>query len=97
MKYEIVQTNKFLKELKKMKRRGKDVEVLWNVVSTLARGELLPLSNKDHKLTDSKKYVDVWECHIEPDWLLVYRKDKKNLILLLLHTGTHSDLFSVTL
>ena len=91
MKYEIIQTSKFKKDLKIVIKRGYDMALLARVVDTLASGESLPPSNKDHKLEGD--YGDSRECHITPDWLLIYKLDKDALILLLTRTGTHSDLF----
>ena len=82
--------NKFKKDLKVITKRGYDEEKLWTVVEQLANGIALPPKNRDHALTGN--YVGCRECHIEPDWLLVYEIQKDELILLLIRTGTHSDL-----
>lgn len=82
--------NKFKKDLKQISKRGYDEEKLWSVVEQLANGIALPPKNRDHALTGN--YVGCRECHIEPDWLLVYEIQKDELILLLIRTGTHSDL-----
>ena len=91
MKYSIVLTSKFKKELKKMKMRGYDIRLLQNIVKKLANNEELPIKNKVHRLSGS--YSDYYECHIQPDWLLVYQFFNDKLILSLVRTGTHSDLF----
>lgn len=91
MKYSVVLTSKFKKELKKMKTRGYNIEFLQNVVKKLASGEELPVKNKVHRLSGS--YFDYYECHIQPDWLLIYQFLDDKLILSLVRTGTHSDLF----
>ena len=82
--------NKFKKDLKLISKRGYDEEKLWAVVEKIANGILLPPNNRDHALTGN--YIGCRECHIEPDWLLVYEIRKDELILLLIRTGTHSDL-----
>ena len=82
--------NKFKKDLKAIIKRGYDEEKLWTVVEQLANEIPLPLKNRDHALTGN--YVGCRECHIEPDWLLVYEIQKDELLLLLVRTGTHSDL-----
>ncbi len=91
MKYEVVPTSKFKKELKKMKMRGCDITLLQKVVKKLANGEDLPIKNNAHRLSGS--YSDYYECHIKPDWLLIYQFIEDKLILSLARTGTHSDLF----
>ena len=89
-KYKIVPTSIFKKDLKVAKKRGYDISLLKNVVNTLANG--LPLDERynDHKLLGNFK--DCRECHITPDWLLIYRISEERLILYLTRTGTHSDL-----
>lgn len=93
MKYEIILTNVFKKELKLIKKRNKDIDKLTKVVNILASGETLPEKYKDHQLTNSPRFKNCRECHIEPDWLLVYKKNDTELILFLMETGSHSDLF----
>lgn len=88
---DIVLSNKFKKDLKLAAKRGYDLELLNAVVTTLANREALPDKNRDHELTGD--YVGFRECHIQPDWLLVYRVQESQLILFLSRTGTHSDLF----
>ena len=92
-KYRIEYTADFKKQYKKIKKQGKDVEKLKYVISILANEEVLDQKYNNHLLTDSKKYKNCGECHIEPDWLLVYQYKNNELILLLLATGTHSELF----
>ncbi len=82
--------NKFKKDLKLMLKRGYDEEKLWSVVESLANEIPLPPYNCDHALTGN--YKGCRECHIEPDWLLVYEVKKNELLLILTRTGTHSDL-----
>lgn len=93
MKYEVVGTSAFKRELKLIKKRHKDLEKLRIVVNKLSNGEVLDEKYRDHSLVDNKRFKDCRECHIEPDWLLVYRINNDELILLLVETGSHSDLF----
>ena len=91
MKYSIEVTSRFKRSYKKAQKRGCDMELLKNIVITLANGEKLPSENRDHELKgDHRGYR---ECHIQPDWLLVYKIEEDILILTLSETGTHSDLF----
>ena len=87
---EIVMSNRFKKDLKLAARRGYNFELLDEIVNKLANRELLPEKNRDHAL--SGDYTGCRECHIAPDWLLVYQVEDKELILYLMRTGTHSDL-----
>jgi len=91
MKYEIQRTSQFKKDYKTAVKRGCDAEQLKKVVTLLAYGKALPEEYKDHSL--SGKYAGYRECHIKPDWLLVYKIIENVLILSLYRTGTHSDLF----
>lgn len=93
MKYEIIMTSAFKKELKIIKKRNKDLEKLTKIVNKLANNEELDIKYKDHQLINNLRFENCRECHIEQDWLLVYRKNNNNLILVLIETGTHSDLF----
>lgn len=88
--YDVEMTSVFKKELKKAKKRGLDLQLLNEIVTKLQCGEPLPDKNKDHALTGN--WVHHRECHIQPDWLLIYRVIENELILLLVRTGTHSDL-----
>ncbi len=85
------QTTQFKKGLKRVRKQGKDLLKLSAVVELLAKGSPLPPANHDHAL--SGDYAGCRECHIEPDWLLVYRYQQEELVLLLVDTGSHSDLF----
>lgn len=89
--FEVVLSNRFRKDLKLAAKRGYDLDLLNDVVDRLARGEALPAKNRDHTLTGD--YIGYRECHIQPDWLLIYRTDGDALMLFLMRTGTHSDLF----
>lgn len=90
-KYRIVPTGIFKKDLKTAIKRGYNIALLEKVVNTLAAGEALPEKYKDHKLVGN--YIGCRECHITPDWLLIYEISDKEIILYLTRTGTHSDLF----
>lgn len=83
----------FKRDYKMALKRGCDPNKLEEVVSLLAEQKPLPDKYKDHKLTDSREYKDTRECHIQPDWLLVYQVLEDVLILRLVRTGSHSDLF----
>ena len=87
----IVPSNQFKKDLKIAKKRGLNLDKLTEVINTLARKEPLDIEYRDHSLTGN--YKGFRECHIEPDWLLVYRIEADELELFLFRTGTHSDLF----
>ena len=91
MKYNIRPTVKFQKDLKRIQRRGYNIALLTEIIKKLAAGEDLPTKNKDHNLTDD--FIGCRECHITPDWLLIYELVDDELILYLTRTGTHSDLF----
>ena len=91
MSREIVWTTQFKKDYKLALKRHLDIELLDNVIRVLSRGETLPEKNKDHALTGD--WIGHRECHILPDWLLVYRIEDDILVLTLARTGTHSDLF----
>ena len=89
--YKIRPSTKFQKDLKKAQKRGYDISLLTTVLNILANGESLPQKYKDHNL--SGNYKGCRECHITPDWLLIYEILDDELILYLTRTGTHSDLF----
>ena len=91
--YGIVVSSKFEKQLKKLNKQGKDIEKLKAVIKKLANGEKLDAKYRDHQLINAKKYNNCRECHIEPDWLLIYRIKNYELELYLFRTGSHSDLF----
>ena len=91
MKYNVRPTSKFQKDVKRAQRRGYDLSLLTAVIKTLAAGDPLPEKNRDHSL--SGDYSGCCECHIAPDWLLIYELSAGDLILYLTRTGTHSDLF----
>ena len=87
---DIVLSTQFKKDLKLLKKRGNDLTLLKDVVDTLAKREALHDKYRDHALTGN--YANFRECHVQPDWLLIYRIHEDTLILFLSRTGTHSDL-----
>ena len=89
--YVIKPTLRFEKDVKLAKKRGYDLNLLTEIIKKLAAGEELPPKNRDHQLVGN--YSGCRECHITPDWLLVYEYEEGDLILFLTRTGTHSDLF----
>ena len=93
MKYEVKFTNQFKKDLKLAKKQNKDLDKLFEAVNILAEGGTLDAKYRDHEL--SGNYKGTRECHIEPDWLLIYEIQNEVLVLVLVlyRTGTHSELF----
>ena len=91
MKYEIERTSQFKKDFKLALKRHCDIEKLNKAITILANGEVLPEEYLDHPLRGN--YMGYRECHIEPDWLLVYKITESVLVLTLYRTGSHSDLF----
>ncbi len=81
----------FKKDYRRAVRRGYDIHLLEKVIRLLAEQKSLPQKYKDHDLLGD--YTGYRECHITPDWLLIYRIDREGLTLVLTRTGTHSDLF----
>lgn len=86
-------TSQFKKDYKLAVKRGCDPKRLQDVLKMLVNQQPLPEKYKDHSLTNSRNYKDMRECHIQPDWLLVYKVYQEKLILKLIRTGSHSDLF----
>ncbi len=91
MKYSVKPSSRFQKDLKRAAKRGYNIQLLTDVIKMLANGEVLPEKYHDHPL--SGNYSNCRECHITPDWLLIYEIEDENLFLYLTRTGTHSDLF----
>ncbi|WP_446425406.1 type II toxin-antitoxin system YafQ family toxin [Mailhella sp.] len=89
--YTVKPTSRFQKDVKKAQKRGLDMELLTAVIKKLAAGEELPARNRDHALIGD--YAGCRECHIQPDWLLIYEVEQEALFLYLIRTGTHSDFF----
>ena len=92
-RYEIKNTTQFKKDYKLARRRGLNMDLLKDVVTRLANGEPLDPRHKDHPL--SGEWSGHRECHIQPDWLLIYRYENDILVLALTRTGTHSNLFNL--
>lgn len=91
MSYIIRYSSNFKKAYKRCKKRGLDMLLLKEVIRILSEEGKLPPTYHTHTLQG--KYKDLWECHIQPDWLLIWEQNDKEFILYFLSTGTHSDLF----
>jgi mRNA interferase YafQ len=92
-KYQIKFTSSFKKSLKKVLKQGKEFKKIKTIIVKLANKEELEIKYKNHELNDNKKFKNCKECHVEPDWLLVYKYYENDLILLLVETGNHSEIF----
>ena len=90
-KYTVNYSAKFKRDYTKSKKQGRDISKFETVISILATGQKLPNKYRNHRLKGD--YTKCFECHIEPDWLLIYEIKDDLLILTLLHLGSHSDLF----
>jgi mRNA interferase YafQ len=93
MKYRLILTSKFKRSLKLAKKRGLNISLLEDIVNNLQKDIPLPEKNCDHELKGNFKGFR--ECHIQPNWLLVYLKENEKLTLTLIDTGTHSDIFDM--
>jgi mRNA interferase YafQ len=91
MKYKLILSNRFKKGLKRAKKRGLDISLMQTIVDSLLEGTQLEEKYQDHAL--SGDWNGFRECHIQPDWLLIYVIENDILTLTLIDTGTHSDLF----
>ena len=91
MKYTIKFTTQFKRDLKLAKKQNKNIDKLFEIIEILANGNQLPTKYRDHELTGN--YKDTRECHIEPDWLLIYEIRENILVLMLNRVGSHSELF----
>jgi len=91
VKYVVKPTAKFQKDLKRVQKRGCNLDLLTQAIKILASGEPLPQKYNDHALIGN--FIGCRECHIQPDWLLIYEIAEDSLILYLTRTGTHADLF----
>ena len=89
--YSIEFTNRFKKDMKRCQKRGHNMSELKSIIDLLQKTGKLPQIYKPHKL--SGNYAGMWECHIKPDWLLVWKQDNDIMTLIMMSTGTHSDLF----
>lgn len=92
-KYRIDMTSNFIKHYNKCIKQGKDESKFIEVLEKLANKEKLEPRFRDHKLVDNKYFKKCRECHIEPDWLLVYQYQDNKLVLLLVNIGSHSEIF----
>ena len=92
-KCKIDYTTKFKGELKKILKQGKDPQILLEVVTKLANLEELEPKYRNHNLINDKTYRDCSECHLKPDWLLIYKYINDKLVLVLISTGSHSEVF----
>ena len=86
-------TGRFKKDYKRVVKRGCDAQELTKVISMLANEQMLPEKYSDHPLENSRNYKGMRECHIKPDWLLIYKIYADRLVLELIRTGAHSNLF----
>lgn len=93
-KYHVQYTSRFKKEFKKLLKQGKDEKLFLEVLNAIANGKELDEKYRNHKLINDKTFKECYECYIQPDWLLVYKIQNNELVLLLFATGSHSDLFN---
>lgn len=93
MRLDIVWTTQFKKDYKLAIKRHLNIELLDDIIRSLSRGEALPEKNRDHAMTGN--YAGYRECHVQSDWLLIYRVDGNVLTLTLTRTGTHSDVLGM--
>jgi mRNA interferase YafQ len=91
MKYTLETSNTFKKDFQRMLKRGVNGDTFFGLLALLLNGEKLPENCRPHKLSGT--YEDLWDCHIKSDWVLIYDIDIQNGKLVLVRTGTHSDLF----
>lgn len=91
MTLDIIWTTQFKKDYKKAMKKNLKIELLDEIIRKLANHEALPEKNRDHPLSGT--WTGFRECHISPDWLLIYRITEEALVLTLSRTGSHSDLF----
>lgn len=89
--YEVIYTGQFKRSLKQCVKRGLEIKIFTDALDILQEKGSLPPEYRPHKL--SGQYSGCWECHLEPDWLLIWRQNDYALELILVDTGTHSDLF----
>ncbi len=91
MTYEIITSSRFKKDLKRCVKRGMDMSLIYTAMNLLKATGTLPAEYRPHKLSGNLQ--GIWECHIQPDWLMTWQQDNQQLTLLFLQTGTHSDIF----
>lgn len=89
--YSVEYTNRFRKDLVRCQKQGKDIKLIHGVITQLATKGALPAKYRPHKL--SGRYAGKWECHIQPDWLLVWEQYNDQLRMVMTNTGTHSEIF----
>lgn len=95
--YKIKYSKEFKKSLKKLIKQGKSIDKLLNVVDMLSKKQTLEPKYKDHMLYNDKRFKDCRDCrdcHIEPDWILIYKYLEDEIVLLLVNTGSHSEVLS---
>lgn len=92
MRYKIIPSKRFEKDMKRCQKRGYNMQLIKDAIMLLAETGTLPAEYKPHKLHGNRK--GQWECHIQPDWLLIWEQYDQELVLVMLSTGTHSDLFN---
>ena len=90
-KYKLCYTTQFKRQMRLCRRRGLNVQLVFNAIDILMTQGKLPQSYRPHTLGGNRK--GQWECHIQPDWLLIWEQNDKELTLLMINTGTHSDIF----
>ena len=91
MKYKVITPKRFKKDLVRCQKRGLNMRLIHDAILLLQETGTLPMSYRPHKLVNQKR--EIWECHIQPDWLMTWEQNDKQLTLLFLQTSTHSDLF----
>ena len=94
IKYKIKYSKNFKKSLKKVIKQGKNINKLFDVVDMLSEKRLINSKYRDHALYSDKRFYGCRDCHIEPDWILIYKYLENEIILLLVDTGSHSDILN---
>ena len=89
--YKVKYSNEFKKSLRKVTKQGKDIDKLLDVVDMLSQKQKLDPKYKDHALYNDKRFKDCRDCHIENDWVLIYKYVENEVVLLLVNTGSHSE------
>ena len=91
MEYHVIISSRFKKDFKRCMKRGLDMRLITTAMDMLKATGTLPAQYHPHKLVGEKR--GIWECHIQPDWLLLWEQHDDQLVLLMLNTGTHSDIY----
>ncbi len=91
MEYHVIISSRFKKDFKRCMKRGLDMRLITTAMDMLKATGTLPTQYHPHKLVGEKR--SIWECHIQPDWLMTWEQNNQELTLLFLQTGTHADLF----